>query len=706
MRPYLYKPLGENDVTRVLQLHPSQDYNAPLRCDILPWQANGQPYEALSYAWGDPTPKDVIFCDGENCSVEIAQNLGAALRALRKPSKMRTLWVDAVCINQQGAIERARQVREMPLIYRKASIVVAWIGLDYESGAEVIGFFNKHEKGLMSIERYLRRGSDRYEKPKRERVLIAMEIVRESLHESFGKNTLEPFRLLFKRPWFKRRWIIQEAILAQEAHVQCGSVLVKLSALATGAMAMNLFYVLLERGHTLDPKFLIDEHTSDILQGIATENRRKNRRGMTAPGLRFRILDLLSSFHAAQCSDDRDRIYALLGVSDDILPRSDEGPYSHVGSKRRIGQHRMSVSYQSNVEDVYTRFAIKLLKWSYLDPSDILHLASAFRPTNPSVVKNLPSWIPDWRFPRRFLPIQHRRDVVGPNSDMKKRYQLRLSNNNQELLLLGWKHSTMSEKLDVVCDFETCSFEELRTTMQHWVRFYCGNRLQDCHGAKTNETPFLERSEWLNDFFDCVTMARTSWYSSSRPPNEFCELIFEGLLKNESTSIEEEKDRITGRKLATTASGTEIEISEKLAQSRKLKRQDDGKAITIAYNSDISRSDALLRLRSCTRTLIELLRGRCLFRTEKGRVLNCPDDAKVGDIIAIFYDIDTPFVLRLMPPSEAQQMKVQRSQRTRDERYRLVGDCFVKGLMERRYGRGRRGLDMRQCGEARGFVIV
>jgi hypothetical protein len=59
---------------------------------------NVQEYFALSYTWGDPSPKDRIVIDGK--VLGITQNCADALRRMLKGKFSRMLWVDSICINQ------------------------------------------------------------------------------------------------------------------------------------------------------------------------------------------------------------------------------------------------------------------------------------------------------------------------------------------------------------------------------------------------------------------------------------------------------------------------------------------------------------------------------------------------------------------------------------------------------------------------------
>lgn len=62
----------------------------------------------------------------------VTENLGAALRDLRKADQPRTLWADAICINQavdgDESKEKNHQVGMMDEIYRSAYRTVIWLG--------------------------------------------------------------------------------------------------------------------------------------------------------------------------------------------------------------------------------------------------------------------------------------------------------------------------------------------------------------------------------------------------------------------------------------------------------------------------------------------------------------------------------------------------------------------------------------------------
>ena len=104
-----YTPLVEHNAICMLILEPSADPGSILRGRLIHTTLSEEPhYEALSYAWGKPIVSGKLRL--ESGTVELGENLVAALRQLRLEKRERTLWVDAICISQQHTAERSAQV--------------------------------------------------------------------------------------------------------------------------------------------------------------------------------------------------------------------------------------------------------------------------------------------------------------------------------------------------------------------------------------------------------------------------------------------------------------------------------------------------------------------------------------------------------------------------------------------------------------------
>jgi len=130
-KTFHYDPLDQpKHEIRVVRLHPRRWLTDPdIICDLITLDLRTAPeYEALSYEWGCPPSASNQYTIQINSRLMvIARNLWLALYELRDRRKRRTLWIDALCINQLDVLERSCQVSRMGDIYSQAITVVAWI---------------------------------------------------------------------------------------------------------------------------------------------------------------------------------------------------------------------------------------------------------------------------------------------------------------------------------------------------------------------------------------------------------------------------------------------------------------------------------------------------------------------------------------------------------------------------------------------------
>jgi hypothetical protein len=121
--PFQYQPLDPDvDGIRLIILEPAESPLYKIQCVIKHVTFAEKPkYEALSYMWGDPSLRKEITLNGKSKSVN--HNLLRALQTLRSSTR-RTLWIDALCINQEDVVEKTKQLRIMPYIYQRAQTVV------------------------------------------------------------------------------------------------------------------------------------------------------------------------------------------------------------------------------------------------------------------------------------------------------------------------------------------------------------------------------------------------------------------------------------------------------------------------------------------------------------------------------------------------------------------------------------------------------
>ena len=103
MALYQYSQLNEDlGEIRVLTLQPG-DFSADIQISIQTLSLIAESssiYEALSYVWGTKdNPVKIKVGLSNNDELTITQNLAVALPYLRYKNKIRTLWIDAICID-------------------------------------------------------------------------------------------------------------------------------------------------------------------------------------------------------------------------------------------------------------------------------------------------------------------------------------------------------------------------------------------------------------------------------------------------------------------------------------------------------------------------------------------------------------------------------------------------------------------------------
>jgi hypothetical protein len=86
-------------------------------------------------------PRSLLLAAHNNSHLKITANLFEALCHLREEKKTRTLWVDAVCINQDHNVEKSQQVRLMQRIYSGASLVIVDLGEEADNSVLALPAF-------------------------------------------------------------------------------------------------------------------------------------------------------------------------------------------------------------------------------------------------------------------------------------------------------------------------------------------------------------------------------------------------------------------------------------------------------------------------------------------------------------------------------------------------------------------------------------
>jgi len=366
---YKYEKLGPQEI-RILQISrdPISD-KVKYTLRHVPFE-DGVTYTALSYTWGNQhgTP---IMLDG--CQFPIGKNLSKVLHRLYKETEDGEdilVWIDAICINQQDEVEKSTQVRRMKEIYEQSKQVIVWLGEEAEDSGYAMGAIGQVD----------RRWATRTSLSAADRQLLA---------PNLDHRSTKAIHDLFRRPWWNRVWIIQEATCANNTYVWCG----KDKADFLGLVAVAKFLAQRIIRQATQQNF----STPDIrhLQRAIDLYELKTRRSCLAHG--SNLLELLENSRGCEASDSRDKIFALAGLA--------------------IRTHReaMHPDYSIPPHEVYAKFTK-----NFIEADGTLNILghcqealpdsrfwSSFKTPTPTYESKriTPSWAPNWSIMLEATPL-------------------------------------------------------------------------------------------------------------------------------------------------------------------------------------------------------------------------------------------------------------------------------------------------------------
>ena len=215
---YKYEPLsGQADSFRLLELESADDIKAPIRCRLRNSTlaaADGR-FAALSYMWGTPGDRVIISLDGKDFYVQ--QNLCRLLCQARH-FRYDTLWVDAICVDQNDLCERSSQVKLMQQLYVSVEHVVAYLGEEADGSDLLFDYLNK----LANL-------------GKRPNDVRRRQAYSSVFPKQDGFPLYDALKKLCNRKYWSRLWVVQEVVLPEEdanVHLICGRKRIRMSDLS------------------------------------------------------------------------------------------------------------------------------------------------------------------------------------------------------------------------------------------------------------------------------------------------------------------------------------------------------------------------------------------------------------------------------------------------------------------------------------------
>lgn len=326
-----------------------------------PEQGLAPDFEALSYTWGDMSePGSVTMVTRGDpptepvpaTVVKISRNLVDALRHLRLPSRPRTMWIDSICINQDDLSERAEQVQLMGEIYARARRVTVWLGPGSHNTQLAV-------RTIRSLAAHVELSS----------IFDTVEVGDWRLTEGADPGISDPeTRLplsvdewqavadLLARPWFGRLWIRQEITLAND-----GAVVVIGHEQVTWSQLLAAVCLIVRKSMTAENQFDDEDVFWQHVLNVTSLRKMKRRR---------QLYHAIGYTQGCLCSDDRDRVYALLSLVQPGLASM------------------IKPDYRLTAKDVYRDLVLKATEWTgVMGLMDCCDAATE------------PTWVPDLEKP-------------------------------------------------------------------------------------------------------------------------------------------------------------------------------------------------------------------------------------------------------------------------------------------------------------------
>ncbi|KAI1126141.1 heterokaryon incompatibility protein-domain-containing protein [Nemania abortiva] len=416
----LYPQLDPGTI-RLIELSPGDFSALPIHCHLVEKDLATSPsYKALSYSWrnsNDGSPDEAIVCNSQ--LIYVSANLHAALRRLRMPNAVVSIWVDAICINQQDYVERTYQVSMMRDIYQNSSEVLICLGesgpddhmgdwiwenadgadgddvllRDAHDNPNIVQWFGDRRDipklkayfaSVLGEERASRFGDKKFDIFGAFCVLhllasgVPVDKIWHLRHVSCSTGIVDGLNAIMGKAWWKRIWVVQETVVAKKPVVYYGNLCAPWRMFALAAVEYDTSRVRdkfnsvlshLNSGHSL-------MQFTRVIMEIESTRRAWERREPLVP------LTVLRKFRSRLATDPRDKVFAVLG-----LIRS--------WGKEKSGQAIKGITPDYTAQDhhIFLEATILLIR----NTRSLAALTGTLQGTTSQSL--MPSWVTDWNCP-------------------------------------------------------------------------------------------------------------------------------------------------------------------------------------------------------------------------------------------------------------------------------------------------------------------
>ncbi|CAI6335426.1 unnamed protein product [Periconia digitata] len=697
----IYVPLNPRGrKIRLLELQPGQ-WDDTISVNLIESTiGDGTDYITISYTWGsvDVARQVLVRCNGVNYS--ISENLFTILRRLRwSHGKAILVWADALCINQTDTTERTHQVGLMGEIYRNSSETVIWLGeqspqddvgsrfLDRNTSSHAIMTsspiqiaWKGNSRDQELLQAYL---LDQEEESWQNDVFGAFCLISSiaegtsdsmfKLFDSRPTDTRHPFlylmdmqnskasrilsglQRLISSPWWRRIWVVQETVLARKATVQYGILSAPWTMLAKAATrwAQDQHSLCLDLSGTFQGHGVLNKFSTAVLQFNETRNDHQSSAQDST------LLSLLWKFRPLEATDKRDKVYALLGMTTNWQGRPPMTPDYSISAS--------AVFLRTTINNIHRAQSLTVLAG---DLEAILNRKS---------IAEMPSWVMDWSLPCLSQEVSRVASLNLYNADGGLTGPVRTHRKDPILEIEG----VYLDPVVVVGNVSRhTQVSDTHAVLREWRLLSRAQEQKRGRYPVTWDT--YEDAFWRTLIGDQV-------YDNSNIDSHHLPAPYDENSFHVDTSMDENRTGQPNRRRATPDDENSFRAWH--MWSRCITRD------TIDRRAFLSERDLSEGISSIHYALKTTTASRRFFITQSGFMGIGPRTTRIGDEVYVVKNSRVPFLLRrrferrrafrekdwyslIRGHSSGPAIKPDKASKEKKLCHRLVGDCFVYGVMD------------------------
>ncbi|MCJ1358519.1 MAG: hypothetical protein MMC33_008519 [Icmadophila ericetorum] len=330
---------------------------------------NKHPFEATSYHWGlwdsghsirvlssnatKPAAKPAEYLKAIVLKmikprILVKDNLYTLLRRFRRKDRPVLLWIDALCIDQTHSEEKNLQVSKMAEIYSKAENVYIWLGEGDGKDTDALNFTKR---------------------------ILDLTDLDQTITDPCYVPRWNALSNLMKRPWFSRRWVIQEFALARNA---MAIFVAKFDSVREVFRASKRYDIPEDLGEVV-------VLGANVLVNASSNLFRRSAMGGDALVRAASLDTLMADLSSFEAIDPRDTVYALLSIAKEYSP-ANKAYRASVMSSQGDKASLIQADYSKSTKNVYIDFTDYCISSGSLD--------IICRPWVPTVkLKQYVSWV-------------------------------------------------------------------------------------------------------------------------------------------------------------------------------------------------------------------------------------------------------------------------------------------------------------------------